>query len=75
MRNEDQLSYMMLFCGLLLAQQGGTTMDRSLGAVPLVGGARRLAIEILSLRKRRRKGSGLRTTERSSRLLEDGWLA
>ena len=46
MQKEDRVSYMMLFCALLLARDGKATMEQSMTVVPLFGGAKYLAGEL-----------------------------
>lgn len=46
MTNKDKIPYLMLFCGLLLMQRRGVTMNDILAAVPLTGNAKNLACEI-----------------------------
>lgn len=47
MRKEERVSYMMLFCALLLVKNGKATMEQSMTVVPLLGGARNLAGELI----------------------------
>ena len=43
----EQLSYMMLFCSMLLVREGKATLEQTLRLVPLGGGARDLAGRLL----------------------------
>ena len=43
MKRQDSKSFLMLFCGLLLARQTKTSLEEAIGIVPLSGGASRLA--------------------------------
>ena len=43
MKEEEKVSYLMLFCALLLVKTTGVTLEESLAAVPLVGKAKHLA--------------------------------
>ncbi|MBI1956265.1 MAG: hypothetical protein HYS38_07705 [Acidobacteria bacterium] len=46
MQTEDRVSYVMLFCALLLVRDGKATMEQSMAVVPLLGGAKNLAGEL-----------------------------
>lgn len=48
MRQEDRVSYVMLFCALMLVRNARATVDQSMSIVPLNGGAKRLAGEMAS---------------------------
>jgi hypothetical protein len=43
----DTASYMMLFCAILLAKHKGIALKDSVTVVPLTGGAKSLANELL----------------------------
>lgn len=43
MQTENRVSYVMLFCALLLVKDGKATMEQSMTVVPLFGGAKNLA--------------------------------
>ena len=43
---EERVSYMMLFCALMLVRNSKATLEQSLNIVPLVGRARSLAGEL-----------------------------
>ncbi len=43
---EEQVSYMMLFCALLMVKNSRATLEQSLKVVPLVGRAKSLAGEL-----------------------------
>ena len=43
---EERVSYMMLFCALLLVKNSKATLEQSLKVVPLVGRAKSLAGEL-----------------------------
>ncbi|MCH8268563.1 MAG: hypothetical protein IH846_13680 [Acidobacteria bacterium] len=43
---EEQVSYMMLFCALLLVKNSRATLEQSLQVVPLAGRAKSLAGEL-----------------------------
>ena len=47
--NNERISYLMLFCMLVLAKKSQVPVEQSLAVVPLVGGARRLANDLASL--------------------------
>ena len=46
--NEEKLSYMMLFCALVLVSKTKATMEQSLAVVPLGGKAKYLASELIT---------------------------
>ena len=46
MADSDKMSYLMLFCGLLIMHKSGSTLNEMLATVPLAGNARNLAWEI-----------------------------
>jgi hypothetical protein len=46
MRHDDRLSYVMLFCALMMVRNAHATVEQSLEAVPLKGAAKRLAGEM-----------------------------
>ena len=50
MRHDDRLSYVMLFCALLMVRNSQATVAQSLEVVPLNGPAKRLAGEIANQR-------------------------
>lgn len=41
--NENTISYLMLFCALILVKNSRATLEQSLSAVPLFGPARMLS--------------------------------
>ena len=41
--NGERVSYMMLFCALMLVRGSRATLEQAVGIVPLVGNVRRLA--------------------------------
>lgn len=43
---EERVSYMMLFCALLLVKNSKATLEQSLNVVPLAGRAKSLAGEL-----------------------------
>ena len=45
MRHDDRVSYVMLFCALMMVRNAQATIGQSLEVVPLNGGAKRLAGE------------------------------
>ena len=47
MRREERVSYMMLFCALILVRNSKATLEQSMQIVPLVGRARHLAGELV----------------------------
>ena len=47
MRHEDRVSYVMLFCALLLVKNSRASLEQSLALVPLSGGAKHLVGEIM----------------------------
>lgn len=46
--NSGSMSYMMMFCAFLLARNRGISLTESLKVVPLSGGARALARDLVS---------------------------
>ena len=48
MKREERVSYVMLFCALMLVRNYKTTLEESVGIVPLVGGAEHLARELVN---------------------------
>jgi hypothetical protein len=46
MKREDRVSYVMLFCALLLVRNSKATLEESLRLVPLEGNAKDLAGEL-----------------------------
>jgi hypothetical protein len=48
MKKEEQQSYVMLFCALLLVKNSKATLEQSLSLVPLSGSAKHLAGELAS---------------------------
>ena len=46
MKYEDRVSYVMLFCALMMVRNAQATVDQSLQVVPLSERAKRLACEI-----------------------------
>ena len=46
MKREDRVSYVMLFCALLLVRNSKATLQESMRIVPLVGSAKDLAGEL-----------------------------
>ena len=46
MQHDDRLSYVMLFCALMMVRNSQATVEQSLETVPLNGAAKRLACEI-----------------------------
>ena len=47
MRHEDRVSYVMLFCALLLVKNSRATLEQSMSVVPLSGRAKHLAGEMI----------------------------
>ena len=47
MRQEDRVSYVMLFCALLLVKNSRATLEQSMAVVPLSGRAKHLAGEMI----------------------------
>jgi hypothetical protein len=45
---QEKLSYMMLFCALMLVRNSRATVEQSVSVVPLHGKAKRLAGELAS---------------------------
>ena len=48
MGTDEQVSYIMLFCALMLVKSSKATMEQSLAIVPLAGKAEFLAMELFS---------------------------
>ena len=48
MRHDDRLSYLMLFCALMMVRNSQATVKKSLEVVPLSGPAKRLAGELVN---------------------------
>ncbi len=48
MGSDEQFSYIMLFCALMLVKNSKATMEQSLSIVPLGGQAKSLAGELFS---------------------------
>ena len=48
MRHDDRISYLMLFCALMMVRNAHATVEQSLEVVPLRGAAKRLAGEIVN---------------------------
>ena len=48
MKKEDRVSYMMLFCALMLVKNSRATLEESVAIVPLVGRAKHLAGELVN---------------------------
>ena len=48
MKKEEKVSYMMLFCALMLVKNSRATLEESMAIVPLVGQARHLAGELVN---------------------------
>jgi hypothetical protein len=48
MPQDERVSYVMLFCALMLVRNTRATVQQSMEIVPLNGGAKRLAGEITS---------------------------
>lgn len=48
MKNEEQASYLMMFCALLLVRNSRATVEQSMSIVPLAGKAQYLARELSS---------------------------
>jgi len=48
MRREDRVSYVMLFCALMMVKKSKATLEESVTIVPLAGRARHLAGELLN---------------------------
>ena len=46
MKREERVSYVMLFCALLLVRNSKATLEESMRIVPLVGSAKHLAGEL-----------------------------
>jgi len=47
MRPEDRVSYVMLFCALMLVRNSRASLEQSVALVPLSGGAKHLVGEIM----------------------------
>lgn len=48
MKREERVSYVMLFCALMLVKNAKATLEESVGIVPLVGRAKHLAGELVN---------------------------
>ena len=48
MHNDERISFLMLFCALILVKRDKATMEESITIVPLFGGAKLLAGELSS---------------------------
>ena len=48
MGSNEQVSYIMLFCALMLVKNSTATLEQSLSIVPLAGQAKSLTGELLS---------------------------
>ena len=48
MKKEEKVSYMMLFCALMLVKNSRATLEESVAIVPLVGRAKQLAGELVN---------------------------
>jgi len=48
MNNDERVSFLLLFCALILVKRDKATMEESLTIVPLFGGAKVLAEELSS---------------------------
>lgn len=48
MGSDEQVSYIMLFCALMLVKNSKATMEQSLSIVPLAGQAKSLTGELFS---------------------------
>ena len=46
MRTDERMSYMMLFCALLVSKKSEISIGQSLMAVPLKGRAQELALQL-----------------------------
>ena len=47
MRQEERVSYVMLFCALMMMKRSQATLEQSMAIVPLSGGAKHLAGEMM----------------------------
>ena len=47
MRPEDRVSYVMLFCALMLVRNSRASLEQSVALVPLSGGVKHLVGEIM----------------------------
>jgi len=47
MRAEDRVSYVMLFCALMLVRNSRASLEQSIALVPLSGGAKHLVGEFM----------------------------
>jgi len=50
MRHEDRVSYVMLFCALMLVKNSRASLEESVALVPLSGGAKHLVGEMMQHR-------------------------
>ena len=48
MHHDERISFLMLFCALILVKRDKATMEESITIVPLFGGAKLLASELSS---------------------------
>ena len=46
MNQEEKVSYLMLFCGLILVKHSPAMLEKLLVSIPLMGGAKSLAAEL-----------------------------
>lgn len=49
MKREDRMSYVMLFCALMLVRNSKATLSESMQVVPLAGSAKELAGELAAM--------------------------
>ena len=49
MEKNERISFLILFCALILVKNDAATMEESIAMVPLFGGAKLLAGELSSL--------------------------
>ena len=50
--NEETLSFLMLFCALILVKMDRASLEETITVVPLAGGAKLLASELVSKEQR-----------------------
>ena len=50
--NEEKVSFLMLFCALILAKRDRASLEETIAVVPLAGGAKLLASELISEEQR-----------------------
>ena len=49
MEKNEQISFLILFCALILVKNDAATMEESIAMIPLFGGAKLMAGELSSL--------------------------